>query len=116
MTTDAVKILKDRYIGDDPERNASLEEEREALKETDMVNGRDTMMKSIESELISIDSMRKAGIKNIKYAQDRVNGAQANLREVNELQARLEQQTEMCWKLQNALEEFGAGLESLKAT
>jgi len=28
LTTDAISLLHDRYIGDDPERKASLEEER----------------------------------------------------------------------------------------
>ena len=80
-----------------------------------MVNGRDAMMENIEAELKSLDSMRESGIKNIEHAAEQVRVAQCKYREANELQARFEQRTEMCLKLLSALEEFGEGMETLKA-
>lgn len=81
-----------------------------------MVNGRDTMMDSIDSELTFLDSMRKSGIENIKDKQAQVKEAQDRLRLADELQARFEKRSEMCWDLKHALEVFGSGMDDLKAT
>lgn len=84
-------------------------------KETDMVNGRDKVLESVEAELTFLDSMRKSGHENIEYAAQAVLAAEDKLKTENALQTRFEQRTDMCLKLKNALEEFGAGMESLKA-
>lgn len=80
-----------------------------------MVNGREEMMNSVKSELTFLDSMRKTGIENIEYAKTECDAAQAILTKAHELQARFEHRTEMCWKLQEALESYGSAMEALEA-
>ncbi len=76
---------------------------------------RDEMMESIEKELTFLDSMKREGTKNITFAEGQVDKAIEQLRLATELQARFGKRTEMCWKLRDALEEFGGSLETLKA-
>lgn len=89
---------------------------KETQRGDTMVNGLDTMMDSIKSELTRLDSMKTTGNENIEIQKNNVGASQEKLKEAHEMMGRFEQKTEMCWKLQSALEEFGAGLESLKAT
>ncbi len=80
-----------------------------------MVNGRNEMLDNVKSELIFLESMQKSALETIESQQERVNEAHAKIRKAHQLIDRFEQKTEMCLKLQAALEEFGEGMESLKA-
>ncbi|KKK47029.1 hypothetical protein LCGC14_3159300 [marine sediment metagenome] len=80
-----------------------------------MVNGRNEMLDNVKSELIFLESMRKSTLDTIEFQQERIIEAHAKIREAHQLMDRFEQKTEMCLKLQAALEEFGEGTETLKA-
>ena len=78
-----------------------------------MINGRDTMLESIQNELRFLKSMRESSMESIEENQKNVTMYQTKLREAHQLMDRFEKRTEMCWALVRALDEFQDALDAL---
>ena len=81
-----------------------------------MINGRNTMLESIQNELKFLKSMRESSMETIEVHQKNVTMYQTKLREAHQLMDRFEKRTEMCWALVRALNEFQEGLNTLNTS